>query len=142
MSIETDLISYLNASTALTAYTSGRIELVKSRQAETLPRITIHTIEGGEEHTLTAGAGFAKPRIQVSIWSDDPVETVAIRDVLRNRLQGKGQITMGTTTIVKSVQFESGPFLYEEDPSGGDAGTYHQPVDLIIYYGQTVPAST
>lgn len=142
MSIETDLISYLNASTALTAYTSARIELGKSRQGETLPRLSVHTIDGGEQHHLSGGTGFATPRIQISIWGDDPVETVAIRDVLRDRLQGKGQITMGTTTIVKSVQFVSGPFLYEEDPSGGDAGTYHQPVDLIIYYGQTVPAST
>lgn len=141
MSIETDLISYLYASTVLATYTS-EIELGKNAQKVTGTRISVHTIDGGEEHTLTSGAGFAKPRIQVSIWSRDPVETVAIREVLRNRLQGKGGITMGTTTIVKSIQFESGPFLYEEDPSGGDAGTYHQPIDLIIYYGQTVPAST
>lgn len=142
MSIETDLISYLNASTALTAYTSNRIELGKNRQSETLPRLSVQTIDGGEEHTLTAGAGFAKPRIQVSIYSNDPVQAVDIREVLRNRLQGKGQITMGTSTVVKSIQFESGPFLYDHDPSGGDAGTYHQPIDLIMYYGQTVPAST
>lgn len=142
MSIETDLIAYLNASTALTAYTSNRIELGKSRQGEALPRLSIHTLDGGEQHHLTAGSGFATPRIQISIWSDDPVEAVEIREVLRGRLQGKGQITMGSTTVVKSVQFESGPFLYEEDQSGGDSGTYHQPVDVIIYYSQTVPAST
>lgn len=142
MSIEADLLTYLNASTALTAYTSNRIEIGKSRQAETLSRLTIQQIDGGEQHHLTGASGFAIPRIQVSVYSDDPVETLAIREVLRERLQGKGNITMGTTTIVKSVQFESGPFLYEEDPSGGDAGTYHQPIDLIIYYGQTVPAST
>jgi hypothetical protein len=141
MSIESDLITYLYASTALAAYTT-EIELGKNSQAVTGNRISVHTIDGGEEHHLTGGAGFAKARVQLSIWAPLPVSAVEMREVLRNRLQGKGQITMGTTTIVKSVQFESGPFLYEEDESGGDAGTYHQPVDLIIYYGQTVPAST
>lgn len=140
MSIETDLITYLNSIGSVTTYVGDRISTDKRDQGDPLPAISVHTIDGGEEHTLTAGAGFAKPRIQLSVWAETRVTALGIREALRNVLQGYSG-TWGTTTRVGSVVFKSGPFLKETDEVGGDAGTYHQPIDLQIYYQQPVPTT-
>lgn len=139
--IETDLISYLLSLNSVTTHVGQRITPDKRNQKDkTLPAITVHAIVGGEQHHLAGGAGYAIPRVQVSVWGASRLSCVTVREALRNALQGFSG-TWGTTTSVGSVVFESGPFLFEEDLAGGDAGTYHQPIDLTIYYQQPVPST-
>jgi len=135
MSVETDLIEYLETVTAVTTYVSDRIYCDKRDQGDALPAITIHTLFGGEQHHLTGAAGYATPRIQLSVWSANRPEALNIREALRGALQGYSG-TWGSTTTIGGVQFESGPFMYEPDETGGDQGTYHQPIDLTIHYQQ------
>ena len=141
MSIEADLVTFLKATGSVTTYVGSRVYTDKRTQSAGLPAITIHTIGGGEVHTLASGAGLAQPTIQLSVWDDDRVGCIAVREALRNLLQGYAG-TWGSTTRIGGVQFQSGPFLFETDEVGGDAGTYHQPIDLTIWYGQTVPTNT
>lgn len=141
MSIEADLISYLIGINSVTTHVGQRVTPDKRKQGETtLPAVTVHTITGGEQHHLTGGAGYAIPRVQLSVWGATRLSCSTVREALRNVLQGFSG-TWGSTTTVGSVTFESGPFLYEEDQVGGDAGTYHQPIDLTIYYKQPVPST-
>ncbi len=154
MSIEADLITYLNSSTAITAYVGTRIFADKRPQRTStgstdlgaLPNITVHTISGGEEDHLTGAAPHGIPRVQLSIWAQTRIIANDIREALRQRLQGFPQAQQhsgvwGSTTIVGSVVFQSGPFLYEDDDVGGSMGIAHQPVDLLIWFKQPVPTT-
>lgn len=154
MSIEFDLITYLNSVSGVTTLVGNRISTDKLPQAKTtsstdvgaLPAITVHTITGGEDTHLTGAAPHSIPRVQLSVWARGRVKASQVRESLRNALHGFPQAqghsgVWATTTIVGSVVFESGPFLYEEDKVGGDQGTYHQPIDLTIWFKQPVPST-
>lgn len=157
MSIETDLRTYLLSRNGVTTYVATKIFTDKRPQKRanattsttelhTLPAITIHSISGGEEHHLTGAPPHGIPRVQVSVWAGTRVEALNVREALRNALQGYPQAqsasgVWGSTTIVGSVVFESGPALYENDEGGGDQGTYHQPIDLTIWFQQPSPTT-
>lgn len=154
MSIETDLITYLNTVGAVTTLVGNRISMDAVPQARTtsttdvgaLPAITVHTISGGEGHHLTGAAPHGIPRVQLSVIAKTRVSALAVREALRNALQGFPQAqnhtgVWGTTTTVGSVVFESGPSFYDSDKSGGDQGTCSQPIDLTIWFKQPIPST-
>ena len=138
MSTRSDLKTYLESKSTITAVVSTRIFGVKRPQKiRTLPAITFERMNGGHDHTLSAAAGSAIPRFRIRCWAATYVAADALAEILRNVMQGyRG--TMGSTTV-QSVILDDEFDEYEESEDGSDQGVFGIAHDYLIRYVESVP---
>ena len=138
MGVETDLRTYLLSQSPVTTLVGAAGVYCGNIEDDAAdPVVCIKRVSGGRQHTLTAGAGFASPRIQLDVYSQSYVDAKAVAEAVRGEMQGfKG--TWGSTTV-SSVVFENEVDLYEEPDDGTDLGWHHIALDYFVRYSETVP---
>ena len=90
--IENELKAYLATNVALI---SSRVYSVRLPQNVTFPALTFLKVSGARDHTLTGPSGIARPRFQVSCWSESYETAKLVSAQVRTALDGIS-VLMGT----------------------------------------------
>jgi len=107
MSLETDMVAYLNSKTEITDLVGDRIMPWPQDQNPLFPLLTYFRVTGSVVNSLTSGSsGLLFTEFQFDCWSKRRIETWDLAEALKGVLLGfKG--TMGTTPV--------GPVLFEDE---------------------------
>lgn len=107
MSLETDLVAYLNGQSAITNLVEDRIMPWPQDQNPTFPLLTYFRVTGSVVNSLTSGSsGLIFTELQFDCWSRRRIETWDLADAVKSVLLGfKG--TMGSTPV--------GPILFRDE---------------------------
>lgn len=140
MSVESDLRTYLQTQTALTALVGARVRPY-SPQGETLaassPAITYRRISSDHEHNLQAAAGWAAIRLQFDCIATTESEALSVAEALRGELSGYSG-TSGSTTF-SSITWNSMTSLFVPNQFGGEQGTHQVICEITAYCLETIP---
>jgi hypothetical protein len=133
MQIETALITYLRAQSALMTLVGNRINFIRALQSwqGTNPYIVFQKIDRPGLHSQDGSDNVAYPRFQFSIFADTYGKIKPIALALKTALDGyKG--TMGGTggVVVQGAFYEN-----ETDLDPGESGLYGVACDYIIWHG-------
>ena len=91
MSVQTDLVTFLLADAGISALVGTRIYPGgQLPQNPTLPAITYKLISGNWIQTATGAAGLAGPRMQIDCWAETYAGADALFELVRLRINGKG----------------------------------------------------
>ena len=137
MSIESGLKSYLGGKADLTSQIGTRLFPLFAPQTTTTPFVVYAVVSEPHDHTLTAGAGRATPRIQVSVYDEHLADCRVISEIIRAHMQGYSG-AMGSETV-SAVMLENEVTLYDPPQAGESSGLYHVEQDYFVMYEVSVP---
>lgn len=114
MSLETDLVAYLNGVSEITALVDGRIMPWPQDQNPEFPLLTYFRVTGSIVSSLTSGSsGLLHTEMQFDCWSRRRIETWDLAEALKEALLGFSG-TMGST-VVGPILFRDERDFYEEE---------------------------
>lgn len=142
--IEQGLVTYLLARAGVTALVAARIypEIVPQAEKgeDNYPAITYQVISEPNVRSLSGASGLAYPRIQINCWSRRYSVTKALRNAVRDALDGyRG--SMGDVTVHECSK-ESERTLTDELPATAGvraARVYGRSMDFEIWYQESAP---
>ena len=114
MTLETELVTRLNADGTVSGEVGTRIYPVKLPQDPTYPAITYNRVSGVRLHDLDGTAGRATPRLSINSWAATYAGCQTLAAAVRASLDGFN----GTLTTIKCViSLENEIDLFEQDVS-------------------------
>lgn len=118
MSLLTDLRTYLLADSNIKAQvggSDGRIYPLILPQHPTLPAITLFEVSARRHHASPNGSlGVCTARIQIDAWAASHLESDALAELIRKRLDNFDGV-MGATTV-QAIFIENSRQFYESEP--------------------------
>ena len=112
MTIETEIVTRLNADGAVSGEVDTRIYAVKLPQAPTYPAVTYNRVSAPRVHNLAGVSGRSTPRISVNSWAKTYAGCQTLAAAVRASLDGFN----GTLTTIKCViSLENEIDLFEPD---------------------------
>jgi hypothetical protein len=145
MSIHTDVLAYLSTQSGITDLIGAKLYPHRASQAgstqsgRSTPYVTYQAITDEHETILTAAAGHADLRIQLTAWSTSYGTAWSIAEAMRQELQGMGNTTVGTTSYVYSVRHGGSVDMPTPPEDFSDAGHYGVASDYLILYRSAIP---
>lgn len=141
MSMRSALYDHLSKDSTLVTLRSTRIYDMVAPTSAVLPYQVYQRISSEHEQHLTASAGLAEDRWQVTTYATTGISAEAIADATREALHGFNG-TMGTnpeTADVRWVGIDTGPDIFIPASDGSEIGVYQMVQDFIIWHAETVP---
>ena len=112
MSIETEIVTRLNADGAVSGEVGTRIYPDIVPQDPTYPAITYSRVSGVRLHNLAGTAGRATPRITINSWATTAAGRQTLADAVRASLDGFNGVL---TTIKATIKIDTDHARYEND---------------------------
>lgn len=134
---------YLSSKSAVTDLVSTRIYRHGRRQSTaTLPAITYRKISGSDALYQAGVSTLGEARIEIECWASTPSGAEALKDVVRDQLQGyDGTITSGEESVViVRAHFESDAEFHDPPQDKSGDGTYLASIDLFVWWRPTAPS--
>jgi len=128
MVVESALLTYLLSYAGLTALVSDRIYPGKLPQNPTFPAVVIQKIDGIRMSGFSADIGV-QTRIQATAWALKYTDASSVEEQIRAATQNYMNQTMASSVVVKNIDFDEGPDLYEDDRQ-----RFGKIIDLIIWH--------
>jgi len=136
------IYEYLTESPAVTALVGDRIYPIGATPtAISYPYITHQAVSASHTRHMSVGSGLAEHRWEFNAWSTSSDEAYQVGEALRELLDNRHGLTMGTGTSEVSVR---GVFLDDQDLSaefptdGSKVGVHRARLDFIIWNNETV----
>lgn len=121
MSLETEIYSRLSGYANLTAIVGTKIYPLLLPQEVALPAVTYFKVSDIPVHAMGSDADIKTARFQISCWAEKYEEVKSVE------VQVKAALSRYRSAFFKDIFWENSNDLYE-------AGTYHVPVDFMIFY--------
>lgn len=127
--MEAALIARLLATAGLTALVSTRINWSRRPQAEALPAIVLHRIDGGRDYHLTGPSGIIESRVQVDCWAASYGSAKAVARAVETTLSG-------ARFIQGAIRFNTIHVVDERDSTFDESGTalFRTSLDLMVHH--------
>lgn len=146
MSLKTALHQYLASKASITALVpASRIVRGKRPVGAALPSIAYFRVTGASEHHQASAGDFATDLVQLDIWAVTDTSADAIRDAIRNVLDGMHNTTIGSganATAILSCEIVNNTDVIEFPDDGSDAHRFCASMDCEIKYRVSVPNFT
>lgn len=81
------LYDHLLANTSIAALIDERLAPVRHPQGTPAPRVNYFEVAGLPDNTLDGWSGSDAVRLQVDVWTEDYDEGVALKDLIRSRME-------------------------------------------------------
>lgn len=107
MSIESEVLGYLQSKIAVTNLVSTRIYVLKRQKDSAYPCIVLNFPSTPYSHNLDGGNGIADVRVQIDCLSPSLLEAVSIAEAVRGILQGYRGTLVNAETISSVLTTES-----------------------------------
>jgi hypothetical protein len=132
------LIDYLREDAGLATFVGSRIYAFGASPANVVfPYLTVQRISAVHERHLTAGAGIAQFRYELTPWAKTRERAVQITDLLRERMDNyRGQ--MGGSGFAHAIQLDDDSEEFEAPTDKSDVGVFSNRMDFIIWASETV----
>lgn len=128
---ERDLLAYLK--------TFGvNVHVGRFPQRSSLPAIVLFQIGAGHLHQVSGASGVATGRYQLTVFSTNPLDCVAIAEQLRLNLD-RIRYRMGPTYVYAGI-LGNQLSRYDEPSSASDKGTHSKISEYTFHYRESVPA--
>ena len=140
MSMQTELTTYIKADAEITALIGTRYYPLLMPQLSAYPAIVYTVISEQHRNHLAGniGGGLTKSIYQFDTYSTTYLETLAIAEALRNRLDGVNHVSMGAV-FVESILLESSPQDMIEATDESQVNLYRTMLTFRIAYQESVP---
>ena len=146
MSLKTALHQYLAGKASVTALVPAtRIVRGKRPVGAALPSIAYFRVTGMSEQQQLAAGDYATDLIQFDIWTATDTAGDAIRDALRNVLDGMNNTTIGSggnATEILSCEIVNNTDAIEFPDDGSDSHRFCASMDCEIKYRVSIPTFT
>lgn len=128
MTVEADLYDLISGAAAFSTY-GTRIYPHEAPQNATKPYATYYRVPGTQRvHTMGANdAGVVWARFQFDTWGDKPLDTITMREVIREILRNHS----GTNSVTIERILIDGD---GDHPKEDDSKTFHSSVDAMVIY--------
>lgn len=127
--MEAALIAKLLASAGITALVGQRINWGRRNQAEALPAIVLHRIDGAPDYHLTGASGIVESRVQVDCWGASYGSAKAVTRAVE-AVVSAAHFTQG------AVRFDAILIVDERDSTFDENNTplYRTSLDLTVFH--------
>lgn len=117
----------LLASAGVTALVGSRVNWATRPQAETLPAVALHLIDGGDDNRLDGAAGLIQSRVQADCWGSTFKQAKQTARAVKNALRAyRGGIFRG-------IRIDSERSTFED----GEAASFHRTsLDLLVWHAE------
>ena len=127
MSIEDAVFNRLDGHAGLTALVVSRIYPVQAPQNPTTPYVTYQRISTTRVSLIGTDTDIARPRFQVSAWSDGRDEAVSVSAQIRSALQRYAGTN--SSIVILDSYMENEVDFYEPE-----TGLYQVAIDFLIWH--------
>ena len=124
MSVESELRTRLESSTAVSALVSTRVYPTVLPQDVTLPAVSYFKVSGVRTHAMGTDPGLAHPQVQVSCWGATYTSAHAVKEAVRSALS-----RWASTGVVLDTFLDNEVHLFESDDD-----THHIALDFTIHH--------
>lgn len=146
MSLKTAIHQYLAAKTSVTSLVPAvRIVRGKRPVGAVLPSIAYFRVTGMSEQQQASAGDYATDLIQIDIWTATDTAGDAIRDAIRNVLDGMSNTTIGSggdAVEILSCEIVNNSDAVEFPDDGSDAHRFCASMDCEIKYRVSIPNFT
>ncbi len=142
--VEIGLRTFLLGSTTVAALISDRMAPHRQSQRSARPYIVYTRIANDPQHHLGGFSGLAFVRLQLDLFSDDADALYALREAVRQRLDGyRGRVTVGSDAIefqcIELIDEQSGG---ETPDDGSDTAPHRYRMDFRVSALEPIPTLT
>lgn len=140
MSMETELTAYIKADTETSALIGTRIYPLLMPQLATYPAV-VYTVVNEQHNNHLAGnigGGLCQAIYQLDTYSTTYLETLSVKEALRNLLDGVNHVAMGAV-FVESILLDSTPADMIEATDNSQVNLYRVQMTFRVAYQETVP---
>jgi len=124
VSLETDIVAWLERDEALGAVIDDRIYPMPLPQSPTLPALTYFRVDTPREYSQSGYSRLAHPRMQFSCWAWTLLEAADVASLVRQAMERWGEAACFAATELD---------LYEPETR-----IYHRVLDMIIWHNEEV----
>ena len=138
MTIETAFFSFLSNEATITAHVGTRIYPLLAPDTPTYPHIVFTVFGEGHDHSFAGATGLVDLTMQVDIWAKTVTKRDAIKEALRNKLDGFTG-PMGVENLsIRNCTLQNREQFFEKDTEGG--GTFYRTaMDFLIWHFEPLP---
>ncbi len=137
MSMEEDVVMYLQRIPAIAELVGTRVTIDYRPQDTNDPAIVVMRIDGGHEHMLTGSAGWARPMFHVMAFADSAVKANKLRDRMRTALNGFSGVVGETNFGAILIDDEDHDYIPPIDAN--DRGTYSRLLVCNVIHAEYIP---
>lgn len=121
---------------------STRIQPGVAHRNWALPYIVLNLISSNHYHHMDSASGLAQERIQVDCYDDNPTDVIALKDAVREALDGyRGTVTTdgSNTVVIRRLHLENDNDFFLPPQDSSDLGTFRGSMDFWVGHTETVP---